>query len=459
MSETDDIKRQIKDLIKRYYSEQKSLEPFVPGKTRIPLVASSYGWEETCEAVNTLLAAQVTMGEKVKKFESLFAEYIGVRFAVMVNSGSSANLLALSILTNPLLEKRIDPGSEVITPALTWATTIFPIINCGLVPVLVDVDLGTFNIDTKEIRQAITNKTRAIMPVHLLGNPCEMGKIMQIAEEYNLYVLEDACEAHGAEFRGQKVGSFGDLSTFSFYFSHHITTIEGGMVLTNNENLAELARALRVFGWIRDLKDGTQIAQAYGHIDPRFLFINTGYNLRPTEIQGAFGLHQIKKLDGFIKKRQENAEFWIENLKPFSDYLTLPEEREGTRHVWFAYPITVNPTAPFTREELVDFLEVKGVETRPIMAGNFDEQPVMQLFSYKRAGDLPNSRAIARSSFLFGNHPGISHVERKAIVDYFEEFLEAAGLKAVGEGKSILAKYELNTADKALRTNSRGVEG
>jgi len=423
MSETMEIKRQIKDLIKEYYSGTKSKTKFVPGRTRIPLVVPSYGWEEVCEAIDCLLDAQVTMGEKVKQFESMFAEYIGTRFATMVNSGSSANLLALSILTNPLLEKRINPGDEVITPAVTWATTVFPIINCGLVPVLADVDLETFNINTEEIKKAITDKTRAIMPVHLLGNPCEMDKIINIAMEYNLYVIEDACEAHGAESNGKKVGSFGDLATFSFFFSHHLSTIEGGMVLTNNEKLAELAKALRVFGWIRELTDKDKIAQEYEDIDPRYLFVNTGFNFRPTEMQGAFGIHQIKKLDKFIEIRQESAEFWTDTLKQYKDHLLLHTEREGTKHVWFGYPITVKPDAPFSRKELVDFLEKKGVETRPIMSGNFDEQPAMRLFPYRKVGNLPNSRFIMRNSFFFGNHHGITQQEREAIIGYFEEFM------------------------------------
>jgi len=419
MDETIEIRTRVKELIKEYYSVMKSKAAFVSGRTRIPLVVPSYDWEEVCEAIDCLLDAQVTMGEKVKQFESMFADYIGTRFAAMVNSGSSANLLALSILTNPLLENRIKRGDEVITPAVTWATTVFPIINCGLVPVLVDVELETFNINTEEIKKAVTDKTRAIMPVHLLGNPCEMDKIMNIAMEYNLYVIEDACEAHGAEFKGQKVGSFGDLATFSFFFSHHLSTIEGGMVLTNNERLVELAKALRVFGWIRELTNKDKIAQEYEDVDPRYLFVNTGFNFRPTEMQGAFGIHQIKKLDKFIEIRWENAEFWTENLKQYKDYLLLHTEREGTKHVWFAYPITVKPDAPFNRKELVDFLEKKGVETRPIMSGNFDEQPAMQLFPYRKVGDLPNSRIIMRNSFFFGNHPGITQEEREAIVDYF----------------------------------------
>ncbi len=416
------IKKQIRSLIKEYFPQQLKGE-LSPGSTRIPLSIPSYGWEEVVEAIDSMLTTRLTMGEKVKQFEAAFANYIGTKHAIMVNSGSSANLLALSVLTNPALSNRIKPGDEIITPAVTWATTVWPIINCGAVPVLVDVNLETFNINTEEIEKAITDRTRAIMPVHLLGNPCHMAKIKEIAQKYNLYIIEDACEAHGAEFGGQKVGSFGDLATFSFFFSHHITTIEGGMVLTNDEELAELAKALRVFGWIKNLNDKDKIAARYENIDPRYLFLNIGYNFRPTEIQGAFGIHQLKRLDKFIEIRRQNAEFWRENLREYENYILLHREREKTKHVWFGYPVTVRPDGPFTREELVDFLEAKGVETRPIMAGNIDEQPAMRLFNHRRVGELPNSRLIMRNSFFFGNHHGIGPVEREAIVNYFGEFV------------------------------------
>ncbi len=415
---------ELKSLIREYFSQQPKRE-FKPGVSGIPLVISSYGSEEVIEALDCLLTTQVTMGEKVKHFESMFADYIGARHAVMVNSGSSANLLILSILTNPALSDHLKPGDEVITPAVTWATTVWPIINCNLIPVLVDVDLETFNISIDEIKKAITPKTRAIMPVHLLGNPCPMDKIMEIAQEYNLYVIEDTCEAHGAEHEDSKAGSFGHFSSFSFFFSHHISTIEGGMVLTNDDSLAEMARALRVFGWVRDLKDKGNIAREYAGIDPRYLFLNVGYNFRPTEMQAAFGIHQMKRLEKFIKIRRQNASFWLERLRDYEDCLLMHQEAAETRHVWFGYPITVKPNSPFTREDLVSFLEKKGVETRPIMAGNIAEQPAMAHFPHRQVGELPNSRLIMRNSFFFGNHHGITEAEREAIADYIREFMDS----------------------------------
>jgi CDP-6-deoxy-D-xylo-4-hexulose-3-dehydrase len=415
------IFKEIQNLTRAFF-EASQAPKFVPGKTRIPLNAPTYGWEEASDAYESILTTWVTMGSKVKKFERIFADYIGCKHAVMVNSGSSANLMAISALCNPALESPIRPGDEIITPAVTWATTVYPIINCGVVPVLVDVDVDTLNISVSEIERALTPKTRAIMPVHLLGNPCEIGPIMDMARRRNLYVIEDACEAHGAEIAGRKAGSFADLSTFSFFFSHHISTIEGGMILTSNDRYADLLRALRVFGWIRDLSNKEELARKHQDIDQRFLFVNIGYNFRPTEIQGAFGIHQMPRLEPFIELRRENARYWTEQLKKYSDYLVLYSEQPGTRHVWFGYPITVRSNAPFTRKELVDFLESRGVETRPIMVGNMDEQPGMKMFNYRTVGDLKNSRLVMRQSFFFGNHQGIGRVEREAIAEYFHEF-------------------------------------
>jgi CDP-6-deoxy-D-xylo-4-hexulose-3-dehydrase len=419
----------LKELIQRYFGQQEK-PLFVPGQTRIPLGVPTFGWEEVWEALESLLSAQVTMGKKVQRFETMFAEYIGVKHSVMVNSGSSANLLALSVLTSPLLAGRLRPGDEVVTPAVTWATSIFPILNVGLVPVLVDVDLDTFDLIPEEVEKAIGPKTRAILLVHLLGNPCDMDRIGAIARRHNLLVIEDACEAHGAEYAGRKVGSFGDIATFSFFFSHHITTIEGGMLLTNNDEYAELARMLRIFGWVRDLEAGDAIAQQHPETDPRYLFVSTGYNLRPTEIQGAFGIHQLGKLERYIEARRENARYWSTTLGALP-HLHVHRETEGTRHVWMGYPLLVRPDAPFSRKELMAYLEAKQVETRPIMAGNMDEQPAMSLFPYRKVGDLPNARFIHRNAFFFGNHHGIGREEREAIASYFEEFVkQKAGVYA-----------------------------
>lgn len=422
MSDRQALRAEIRGLIQRYFALLEAEDELARG-TRIPLGVPPYGSVEVCEAVDSLLDRQTTMGPKVREFESSFARYIGVKHAIMVNSGSSANLVALSILTNPLVDSRLMPGDEVITPAVTWATTVFPIVQSGLVPVLVDVDLRSMNLLPEQVARAVTPRTRAIMPVHLLGNPCDMDGLMEIAKEHGLFVVEDACESHGAEYRGHKTGSIGDLGTFSFFFTHHITTMEGGMVVTNNDRYAELARAIRVFGWARDMPDLATLGERHRPIDPRWLFVNIGFNMRPTELQGAFGIHQLPRLERFIEVRRDNARFWDKHFAQLSDMLWTAQEAEGTRHVYFAYPLTVRPGAPFTRDDLTAFLERKGVDTRPIMAGNIDEQPAMRLVPYRRFGTLDNARYILRNAFLVGNHHGVGERERERLVELTREFL------------------------------------
>ena len=421
--EKKDIQNQIEELVKQYFSGNEY--KFVPGETKLPLNAPTFGADEVNDAIESLLTTWVTMGKKVYKFEELFSNYIGTKYSTMVNSGSSANLLALAILANPSVSNHIKKGEEVIAPAVTWSTTIWPIADVGAIPVLVDIDTDTFSINLDSIEAAITDKTRAIMPVHLLGMPCDMKAIMEISEKHGLYVVEDCCEAHGAEFEGKKVGSFGDLSAFSFFFSHHITTMEGGMVLTNNEEFSELSKPLRAHGWIREMseKRKDELIKKYSDIDKRFFFINSGFNVRPTDLQGAFGIHQIKKLEDFIEIRRVNADFWTKRLEEHSDYFSIHKEKRG-RSVWFGYPITIKPDAPFKRKELVDFLESKNIETRPIMAGNVAEQPAIKFVDHKVSGDLKNSKFVMRNSFFFGNHQGIGKEEREYIADCFDDFIK-----------------------------------
>ncbi len=421
MSNTAEM-AQIKAQIQKHFASLPN-DAFQEGKSPMPLSIPTYGWEEAWEAIDSLLSTRVTMGAKVKQFESLFAEYVGVKHAVMVNSGSSANLLALSVVTNPTIKGTLKPGDEVITPAVTWATTIFPIVQCGAMPVLVDVGIDTFDIDPAEIEKAITPRTRAIMLVHLLGNPCDMTAIMSIAKKHNLLVIEDCCEAHGAEHRGVKVGGIGDIGTFSFFFSHHISTIEGGMIVTNRDDYADLLRQMRAFGWVRDASQRDALARQYPDIDPRFLFVNTGYNVRPMEIQGGFGIPQIKRLEGYIRHRADVANTWNTKLSAYSEHLALAKAPEASRHAWFLYPMMVKPNAPFTRAELGRYLESKGVETRPILAGNIAEQPVMSLIPHRVVGDLPASRAIMRRGLCVGIHHGITPQRRDAFVKYIAEFM------------------------------------
>lgn len=414
------LQKKINHLFDEYYSEPR--DKFKPNKTTIPLISPSYGKEEVKEAVSSLLSTWVTMGTKVSKFEKQFAKYIGTKYAVMVNSGSSANLLALSILSDPKISK-VKKGSEIITPAVTWPTTVYPMINVGLKPVFVDVDLGTYCINVEEMESALSKKTSAIMPVHLLGNSCDMDNILKFGKKNNLSIIEDACEAHGAQFRSKKVGSFGDLGTFSFFLSHHITTIEGGIIVTNNEKFYELAKTMRAFGWIRELKNKKSIAAKYRNIDERFLFTNLGFNLRPTEIQGAFGIHQLKKLKNFLKIRIENAKYWDKRFSGLDDLFVLPKVTKGAKHAYFCYPLTILQDTGFSRDEIVKYLEKKKIQTRPIMAGNMSEQPSNELFSHRIHGKLTNSKLIMRNGFFFGNHQDIGQEESEFVADSIISFV------------------------------------
>jgi len=416
------LQKMINKLIEIYFERQHT--KFVPGESRVPLQVPSYGHEEVAEVLDSLLTTFVTMGKKVKMFEEEFAKYLGVKHAIMVNSGSSANLIAMSILTNDALPNRIMPGEEVIIPASNWVTTMNPIGDVGAIPVIVDVETDTMNIDPAKIEEAITPKTRAIMPVHLLGNPAKIKEIMEIARKHNLFVIEDTCESHGATVDGKKVGTFGDIGTFSFFFSHHISTIEGGMVVTNNDEYAELARALRVFGWARGLKNYDDHARQHPNIDKRFLFVNKGFNFRPTELQGAIGIHQMKKLEKFIDIRRENAAYWTNRLKEFSNYLIIHEERPGTRHVWFGQPVTVRHDAPFTRDEMTKYLEDHKIETRPIEVPNIAKQPSVKFINHRVSGDLKSAQYIMDHSFFFGNHQGIGKEEREYVADVIADFIE-----------------------------------
>lgn len=417
------IEKKIQDEIRNFFSTKSQHEQSKTTKFQIPLAVPSYNHEEVIDALDSMLSTWVTMGEKVKSFEEQFSKYIGCKNGIMVNSGSSANLLALSILSNPATENSIKRDSQIITPAITWATTVSPIINVGCTPMFVDVDLDTLCVNTEEIKDAINSKTACLLPVHLMGNPCNMQEISKISKEHDLYLVEDACEAPGATFDDKKVGSFGDLGTFSFFMSHHISTIEGGMIVTNNEELAEMGKTLRTFGWTRDLKNKNKINSEYPEIDPRFLFVNTGYNFRPTEIQGAFGRNQLPKLEPLIKIRRENALFWNDELSKYSEYLILPK-RNLENHVYFGYAITIKKNSPFSREKLTKFLESKGIETRPIMSGNYIEQPAAKLINYQKHGELNNAKLIMRNSFFIGNHHKVTQKERELVVNSFNDFFK-----------------------------------
>jgi CDP-6-deoxy-D-xylo-4-hexulose-3-dehydrase len=404
-------------------SEFFELQP-PPRDDECPLSVPLYGADEVLGALTALLEQNVTMGSKVREFESEFAAMIGSRHAIMVNSGSSANLLGLSVLAQIALKDGLRPGDEVIVPAVTWATSIAPILQIGCVPVLVDIDKDTLNMSADSIAEATGDRTRGVMPVHLLGNPVDMEPLMKAADERGLWVIEDTCESLGTEIAGRKVGSFGHFGTFSFYFSHHITTIEGGMLVTDDDHLAELARSLRAHGWSRDMSSREQLEAANPTIDPHFLFVNVGYNLRPMETQAAFGLVQLRRLEEFNTARRRNARVLAEALHPYGDQLRFVNEQAGGRSTWFGFSVIARDAE--TRNRLSEHLESRNIATRPIVAGNLALQPAFRDNPHRVVGSLENATRVGECGLFIGNHPNLTEGQLDHIVKAFRDFFDDA---------------------------------
>ena len=370
-------------------------------RMKINLHEPTFDEQEVAAAVEVLRSTNVTSGNKVKEFEKAFS----YAHSVMCNSGSSANLLAVAALCNPVMNA-LHPGDEVIVSALSWSTTVWPLVQHGLVPVIVDIDPETLNIDMRQVRQAIGPRTRAIMPVHVYGNPCDMDKLSYLNDRY--WIIEDCCEALGATWDDRPVGTFGEIATFSFYFSHHMTTLEGGMCVSGKKQISDLMRILRAHGWTRDLDDDGEYRKLYPDIDPRFLFVNAGYNLRATELQAAIGLVQIKKLNGFIEARRRIAKNLSEIFGHY-DIFQTQQELPKAKSSWFGFPVVVkknsmSPHAGHIREKL----EKNGIETRALICGNIARQPAMKLWPHRVFGDLKHADHVMRQGFSIGCHQGMN---------------------------------------------------
>ncbi len=396
---------------------------FDPAKPTVRLHEPTFGASEIIAAVDVLLSTRVTMGPKVRDFERQFADAFKFAHGITNNSGSSANLLAIAALSNVATRNRLKPGDEVIVPALCWSTTVWPLIQHGLVPVIVDIDPVTFNIDPNELERAIGPKTRAIMLVHVYGNPCDMTAIADICRRRNLMLIEDCCEALGAFYEGTPVGKFGLVGTFSFYFSHHMTTLEGGICVTESFELAEMLRILRAHGWVRELQDPQSAYDKYPDIDKRFLFINQGYNLRLTELQAAFGLAQLPKLEGFVDARRVNTTEWQKDLERWSSFFLFQRETPKARSSCFGFPLVLKPDTPFEVADITAFLNKANIETRPIICGNIAEQPAMKLYEHRVVGDLRHSSNVMRRGFSFGNHQAVDAPARAYVTGKIAEFM------------------------------------
>ena len=395
----------------------------------IPLNVNVMDREEIDAAKAVLDSGYFTMGKKCAEFEAEFARYVGSKHALMVNSGSSANLIAAFALSDKLLNdtkgrRRIEPGSEVIVPALTWSTTVWPFVQAGAVPVFVDCDPITLQVQPEAIEAAITEKTRAIAIVHVLGGAVDALAVREIADRHNLWLVEDTCESLGVLWDGKQVGSFGDIGTYSFYFAHHITTIEGGMVVTDDDDLADLLTAVRSHGWVRHMRNPEKYLQANPHIDPRFHFVTAGFNVRPTEINGAIGLVQLGKLDGFNQRRREIGAALDQSLKPICDTGKLTTMRFSQRcdAAPFGYPVLCEDQQ--TRDALQAHLEGRGIETRPVICGNLARQPAMNHIDHSVPSPLDGANRVMDTGLYWGTHPMMTSAEVEYITDAVVDFFK-----------------------------------
>ncbi|OGT35058.1 MAG: hypothetical protein A3F11_07560 [Gammaproteobacteria bacterium RIFCSPHIGHO2_12_FULL_37_14] len=423
MNKNQELLNKIRGDIQTYCNENLDFS-FHPDHPIVRLHEPTIHGDEIFVAVETMLSTFTTMGKKVRHFEQQYADYTGTQYGVMSNSGSSANLLAIAALANPVTANHLKPGDEVIVPALSWSTTIWPIIQHQLIPVIVDCNLHDLNLDLNKVEQAITSKTRAIMVVHVYGNPCNMEAIKTFADKHNLFIIEDSCEAMGATYNGKSVGSFGHIGNFSFFFSHHISTMEGGISITNDFDLTETMRILRAHGWSREADEHQKYINRYPEIDPRFIFINLGYNLRPTEVNAAMGQLQLPKLDQFIVQRREAATFFLQYLSKYDEFFQYQQETPLGKHVWFGFPIILKEKAPFSVKDITAYIQKSGIETRPIIAGNMARHPAFKMYQHRLGSDLSHADTVMRKGFAIPCHHAVDQPARDYIVNTFDSFIE-----------------------------------
>lgn len=427
-------KEQVLKLIKDYYKTYHEKKAFTPGKDKIHYAGRVYDEDEMCLASDALLDFWLTAGKYTKAFESKFSDFLAVKNSLVVNSGSSANLIAITSLMSNQLKRRLYPGDEIITCSLAFPTTVAPIVQNRLIPVFVDARLDTYNIDEGMLKKALSKKTKALQITHTLGNPCDMDKIMKFVRENNLYLIEDTCDALGSKFNGKHVGTFGDIGTFSFYAAHHITMGEGGALAVSDARLASVIRSVR--DWGRECfcgdnsgskgacnnRFGYFIKEIKANYDHRYIYTDIGYNLKPLDVQSAIGLAQLKKLPSFIEKRKENFNKLYSLFSEYEKYFILPWWNKRSDVSWFSFPLMVKDTAPFSREELVKFLESKNIETRFIFAGNILYQPAYKNIKCRVIGRQRNSDEIMKRGFFIGVYPAIDDRHISYIKKVIREF-------------------------------------
>ena len=431
-----EIREEIFEKVSELYSlRNEKNNIFIPGETRINYAGRVYDEKEMISLVDASLDFWLTTGRYAKQFEEELARFLGVKYCLLTNSGSSANLLAVSALTSSKLgEKRLIPGDEVITTACGFPTTLNPIIQNNLIPVFVDVELGTYNIRADQIEQAISDKAKAIFVPHTLGNPVELDKIMKLVKEYDLWFIEDNCDALGSKYRGKYTGSFGHISTSSFYPAHHITMGEGGAVLTDDPLLRKIIASFRDWGrdcWCDPGCDDTckkrfdwQLGSLPAGYDHKYIYSHIGYNLKVTDMQAAVGVEQLKKLPQFIQKRKENFKLLYEELKQYDDYFVLPKTTTNSDPSWFGFSILVKENAPFRRDEIVGYLEENRIATRMLFGGNLLNQPAYECIEFRSVNSLKNTNTVTNSLFWIGVYPGLMPTMVDFIIHRFDQFLE-----------------------------------
>ena len=422
------IRAQILDLVREYHAVAFPDAPFVAGSSPIPVSGRVFDDDDIVKLVDSSLDFWLTTGRFAAEFEREFAKRMGLRHCLLVNSGSSANLVAFSALTSPKLgDRQILPGDEVITTATGFPTTVNPAIQYGAVPVFLDVDVPTYNIDVSLLEEALSPKTKAVMVAHTLGNPFDLATITDFCRRNGLWLIEDCCDAVGARYDGKPVGTFGDLATVSFYPAHHITMGEGGAVLCNQGAIKVLAESFRDWGrdcWCEPGKDNTcgkRFDQQFGTLpagyDHKYVYSHIGYNLKVTDMQAAVGVAQLAKLDGFIEARTRNFDHLYEGLSDLQDCLLLPEATPNSEPSWFGFPVAMRPDAPISRNDLVRALNDRGIGTRLVFAGNLLRQPAYLDITHRVVGDLTNADFVMENALWLGVFPGLTPDHIDHVID------------------------------------------
>jgi len=430
------LRLMVYDIVEKHYETvHRGSKRFVPGKTYITYAGTVYDSEDMKNLVDATLDFKLAASRFASQFEEELAKFLGVKYAILTNSGSSANLLAISALTaSELGEHGLKPGDEVVTAACAFPTTVNPIVQNNLIPVFIDVELGTYNVQPEKVEEALSDKTKAVFLAHTLGNPFQVGKVAEICKDHDLWLIEDSCDALGSKHHGKHTGTFGDIATFSFYPPHHITMGEGGALATSNAELRRLILSFRDWGrdcWCEPGHDNTcgkrfgwQLGTLpYGY-DHKYIYSHVGYNLKITDMQAAVGVSQLRKLPDFIGARKRNWRHLYEGLRQYEDIFILPKPTEGSDPNWFGFILTLKPSLPFSRNELINHLEASGIATRLVFSGNIIRQPAFQNVKCRVCGELKNTDIVTESTFWIGIYPGLSDEMIEYVLGQFDKFLK-----------------------------------